>query len=359
MSKKLVQSILLVSLLAMGCGGKNSSGPGPWEDEPLDFLFCFVVQVESEMHVQWSANRPTQGTVEWGRQGLQESLTEPTFADSHDIRIPNLTFGTNYVYCVTARDSLTASVSYTGAFATPPKSSEAPVIFNLAIPHVTDESAQVIWETDEPATTILHYGTGTPNDSVYDATMSYQHEVILTSLESSTLYWARPEAVDEDGYRGVGTDTSFTTAARLTLWTPDTTMVLGDTIFLPVWLSNAKDIAALQYILDFGTNHLELLEFSEGPLYSNRGGFAFFQEVDPAHGRAGAHISWDIEVIGSERIGTQVDGEGVVAWLGLRGLAPGTDEPFFYPDSSFALDMLSVVLSCSLRAGQVEVLSQE
>ena len=53
-------------LLVAGCGGQNSSGPNGPDGDTLQYLYCEVVQVENEMHAQWAANRPTEGTIEWG-----------------------------------------------------------------------------------------------------------------------------------------------------------------------------------------------------------------------------------------------------------------------------------------------------
>jgi hypothetical protein len=161
-----------------------------------------------------------------------------------------------------------------------------------------------------------------------------------------------------EGYRGAGRDTSFTTAMQLVLWTPDTSVALGDTILLPIWLSNAQDIAALQIALNFGTDHVQILELNEGPFYSTRNGFAFLRNVDAVHGRTEVHMSWEIEVVGNERVGTNADGSGITALLQIRGLEPGIDEPAFSADSSMGLDVLGTMLSCSLRAGTVEILSE-
>jgi len=346
-------------LLVAGCGGQNSSGPsGPDDGDALQYLYCQVVQVESEMHAQWAANRPTEGTIEWGRQGLEENLTVPILADSHDIRIPSIAFNTDYVFRITARDSAGTSIAQSGIFTTPAKATEAPIIFNLALSQINHESALATWETDEPASTILFYGMASPNDSLTNTAMTTLHEARLQSLLPSTSYWIRPEAVDVEGYRGVGRDTSFTTALQLVLWTPDTSITLGDTILLPIWLSNAQDIAALQFMLDFGTAHVQILELYEGPFYSTRDGFAFLRNVDAVHGRAQAHISWEIEVVGDERVGTNADGSGITALLQIRGLEPGIDEPAFSVGSSMGLDMMGTALSCSLRAGIVEILPE-
>ncbi len=59
-----------------------------------------------------------------------------------------------------------------GIFTTPPKATEAPIIFNLALSQISHESALVTWETDETASTILFYGTEAPSDSITNTAMT-------------------------------------------------------------------------------------------------------------------------------------------------------------------------------------------
>jgi hypothetical protein len=92
-----------------------------------------------------------------------------------------------------------------------------------------------------------------------------------------------------------------------------------------------------------------------GPFYSDLGGFIFFSTIRNSEGRFLADLTWSVEYNGNERVGTQADGGGIVAFAALRGVDAGAVQAQFEADSTFGLDMFANMRACSLRAGEIEV----
>lgn len=349
--------LIALSLSLAGCGSGGSSGhvttPGNTQD--IEFLYCRVVAVEGEMHAQWATDCPTTADIRFGRASYTDLMNVTSRADTHDVVLPGLTYNARYIYRVTVRDSLSHSAESEGNFTTPDKATPEPVILGLQILAVSETSAQVTWRTDEPATTILHYGIAAATDSVLDAALVMNHTVQLANLLPATLYHLRAEAVDSTGLRGYGRDTLVTTASRMILSFPDTTVAVGDTISLPLRITNALDLAALRFGISLIPGSVELISVDAGPFYSDHDGFIFFQDIRPSEGTLYTDLTWSIQYNGNLRTGTHADGNGIVAYARLKGLTAGGTGASFVSDSSFALDVLATQRPCSLRAGTLTV----
>jgi subtilisin-like proprotein convertase family protein len=76
----------------------------------------------------------------------------------------------------------------------------APVISNVATTNVTGQGATVTWSTDEPATSVVHYGTSPPGSSTAsDSALVTAHNVTLKGLAECTRYWYGVESADAAG----------------------------------------------------------------------------------------------------------------------------------------------------------------
>lgn len=340
-----------------GCGSAGSVGPNGPHTNPdgLTFSFCRVEQISGEMHVQWRANRPTHGAFRYGGTSLNHLVTEAAIADSHDVVLVGLQYSTPYLFQLTVYDSRGDTAIRSGEFTTPVRTSTVPVINGLQIAEITESAAKVSWRTDVVATTILYYGRASLSDSVVNDTLTFLHEVRLSALSPSATYLLKPEALDSTGLRGYGPDTLFSTVAQMMIWFPDTAIALGDTVRLPIYVADVEDLAALHLGLSFEPGGVELIDVEEGPFYSQKQGFIFFDDIRNSSGAAYADMTWSILFQNGQRTGTDADGGGIVAYARLRGLTTGDAHFAFLADSSFALDVYAVARSCSLRAGTVEV----
>lgn len=352
-----ITAMIAAALLIGACGSGGSSGPTePIAPPEFSIDYYRVVEVDGRMRVEWSANRPTTGEFRYGQTVFTQLVNINVMADSHSVGLTNYSFNTMYMYRLTVIDSAGNRLEFTGDFETPDKATPEPIISQFEILEVTETSARVTWQTDEPASTILYYGVGTATDSVKTTTPVMDHEIVLAGLLSSTIYAVRPEAVDEDGLRGVGRDSTFATAARLTVWLPNTQIILGDTAIVPIHLEAADNLAALQYSLVFEEGNIEVIGITEGPFFDDNEGFNFFRNIQNGDNRVTNAMTWVIEYNGNDRVGTDADGDGIVAYLQIRGLAPGSAGAAFDADSTFGLDMFAQMRACSLRTGIITVL---
>lgn len=339
-----------------GCGSGGSTGPGePVAPSELTFSYGRVVNVDGQMHAQWSCSLPTRGDIRYGRAAYTQLTSAPETADSQDVELTNLSYNTGYLYQIIARDSLGRSVQCDGQFTTPPKASPEPVISDFTIENITESAARVTWRTDEPAIGILYYGIGSPSDSLAATSLSEEHAFDLTPLDPSTTYHLRAEAVNAANLRGVGPDTSFATARQLTVSFPDTVLTMGDTLQLPLFIHDAENLAALRIGIEFETGMVEVVAVEEGPFFTDRRGFIFFDDIHNSSGYFLVNLSWNIDYEGNRQVNTDADGSGIVAYARLRGLEAGQAELRFDPDSTFGLDMFGNVRSCRLTAGSVEI----
>lgn len=352
----ITHGLLLSGLLLLGCSSGSSRQPnGPQGPEGLSLDYCRVVDSAGEMHVQWAANHSTTGEIRFGRTMYSALVRFPQAAVEHDNLLIGLEWAADYVYELRATDSLSNVAICSGEFRTPDKARPEPSILGLAITNIGETSALVSWRTDEPATTILYFGAASPLDSVRDSAMLIEHEVTLTDLNAETTYLLRAEAVDSSGLRGAGRDTSFVTAARLTIRFDDASVGLGDTALISIYIENSTDLAALQYAFEFDVGSLEVIDLLEGEFYSTNDGFAFFRGIRNSRGQVSNYMTWSIDYAGNTRIGTAADGDGVVAQLAVRGLQPGNSHAHFAADSTFGLDMYAAPRVCDLSAGTIIV----
>jgi hypothetical protein len=130
---------------------------------------------------------------------------------------------------------------------------------------------------------------------------------------------------------------------------------LGDTATISILVRNAEDLAALQYTLEFTVGTIEIVDLQAGSFYSANDGFAFFRGIQNSRGEVVNHMTWSIEYIGDDRVGTLADGDGVVAQLRIRGLQPGNAHTTFASDSTFGLDIYAARRTCDLSAGTIIV----
>jgi hypothetical protein len=344
------------SLLLASCSSGGTQRPsGPHGPEGLSLDYCRVVDTAGEMHVQWSANHRTTGEIRYGKSTYSALARFAQNTAEHDHLLIGLDWSTSYLYELRVTDSLSNTVVCSGNFRTPDKAFPQPGILGLAITDIGETAAVVSWRTDEPATTMLFYGTMNPLDSIVDPQLLISHEVTLSDLTEETAYLLRAEAVDSTGLRGVGRDTSFVTAARLRVRADGATIELGDTARINVYLENSTDLAALQYKFEFDVGSIEVVDLLEGPFFTGNDGFAFFRGIRNARGEVTNHMTWTIEYAGDTRVGTAADGDGVIAQLLIRGIQPGNAHAVLAADSTFGLDMYAERRTCNLTAGTIMV----
>ena len=223
------------------CGSTDALGNGPdLNEDPTNAstmgLFTTValpdtqapeisnVRVVKATHetalILWQTDEPANSMVEygpskaaWGSFPFSESDADmQTF---HSVTITNLTPDTEYHYRVGATDAagngpataaqdVNPSTDLTFRTDMHPDRFAPQIMSSVTISAITDTSAVVAWETDEPGNSQVQYGTeisiwGNYEFSENDAEMTTNHRVTITGLAPGTRYYVRVSSTDASG----------------------------------------------------------------------------------------------------------------------------------------------------------------
>ena len=132
----------------------------------------------------------------------------------HSVTISGLQPSTTYYYRVGSTDALgngpdlnqdATNPSILGDFLTAEGPDEiAPYITNLRVFFVTNTTALIIWDTDEPSNSLIQYGLTSSDWDGYtfeesDSGMVRQHSITITGLQPDTQYYFRAGSTDATG----------------------------------------------------------------------------------------------------------------------------------------------------------------
>lgn len=143
----------------------------------------------------------------------------------HDFMIRNLAPGTTYYVLIRASDrSGNVAVSSQQTFATLPVDRDitAPLVGNIVIQGVTDTTATITWQTNEPSTTVAWYrseplvarlfsGQGGKEAGSDSKVLTTNHSITLTELSPGTNYVMTVGGRDASGNMGSSSEQRFTT----------------------------------------------------------------------------------------------------------------------------------------------------
>ncbi len=214
---------------------------------------------DTSVSINWETNEPANSLVDYGIGGLTLSASSANLVIKHEVTLTGLAVSTVYQYRVSSTDGSgngpTTSAILTFRTEDPPGDITAPVI--TAGPTVTSigqTTAIVIWSTDEPASTVVHYGTsgGLGTDATV-AGFTVAHQTTLSNLTPGTTYFYVVASTDPDGNGPTSSaQATFTTAAI-----PDTTPPLiltgpkvtdtTDTTLKVVWTTDEAATSGVSY----------------------------------------------------------------------------------------------------------------
>jgi hypothetical protein len=123
-----------------------------------------------------------------------------------------------YHYRVLSKDTFdNLAISGDHTLTVPVEDNTPPVITNLVVSSVTDTSAQIQWETDEPTSAILQYGLGAGDYawSLEDTAMTMTHQFNLMELLPVTEYHYKASSADVAGNWSVTPDSILVTKSPL------------------------------------------------------------------------------------------------------------------------------------------------
>ena len=97
----------------------------------------------------------------------------------------------------------------------------APTISGLSVSAITNSTALITWTTNEPATSVVQYGTTTAyGQTAVDSILTTAHAVQLSGLAPVTTYNYRVRSTDGVGNERIGSNSTFKTIDSVAPTTP-------------------------------------------------------------------------------------------------------------------------------------------
>ena len=170
--------------------------------------------------VSWITNVPASSELSYGPVGgQQEEAIQSKFVTEHEVTISGLIDNTDYTLVARSRDAAgNLAVSDVQTFKTA-LDTRPPKISNITVETTikgsgSESKGQVIvsWDTDEPATSQVAYGQGSPgsysNKTSEDSELITSHTVVISDLSTSSIYQIQPISKDKADNGSNGTNQS-------------------------------------------------------------------------------------------------------------------------------------------------------
>jgi len=108
---------------------------------------------------------------------------------------------------------------YSWQFTTKEQDLTPPVISDVNATSISGSSAIITWETDEPASSLVKYGTSPGSYTQTKSNSSYvtSHSTTLAGLSSNTTYYFVVNSTDQSGNSNQSTEHNFTTKEEINL----------------------------------------------------------------------------------------------------------------------------------------------
>lgn len=190
-------------------------------DESFDTTAPLINNIQTSVSdnlatITWETDEPASSEVAFG---LDASYSTGTVSDavlktSHSLTLTGLTQLTDYHFQINSTDSSGNSGSSGDetltTLATP--DTTAPQISNILV-SVTDTTATISWETDEPASSEVAFGLDTnySDTPVTDTTEKTSHSLTLSGLTENTQYYYVINSTDSAGNTGTQSGLNFIT----------------------------------------------------------------------------------------------------------------------------------------------------
>jgi hypothetical protein len=178
--------------------------------------------------VVWNTDEKTTGKVYYSTSSPVNLVTAPVVSGvkglegkSHFATLSGLASSTTYYFIIEAKDKAgnvtkSSQSTFTTKTGSTTPDTQAPII-SLINTTVGTSTIDVTWNTNEPATSKVYYSTTTPINTasstfVQNGSLVNSHNLKITGLSTSTLYYLMIESVDA----AINTATSSTFSTTTT-----------------------------------------------------------------------------------------------------------------------------------------------
>ena len=191
----------------------------PDDDPPRIIQGPHVTATPERAQIRWTTNEISNSFVQLSKNADysdDERILVDELVTAHEIWV-DVEPGTRYYVRIRSTDaSGNSSALKKTRFRTPVEDNDPPSF--IGVPIVTRRTASqavIVWNTQEAATSRVEYGiTEDYGSSVGDERLVHHHQLVLSDLESRTVYHYRVQSTDANGNEATSRDLSFITAAE-------------------------------------------------------------------------------------------------------------------------------------------------
>jgi hypothetical protein len=172
----------------------------------------FTVNGDSE--VGWTDSTDASSlTLTNGTIGIGNSFSFQVAAFSGETTAPAEAWHVTASANVDGSSPINCSGSAETAIAGHPPNTNDTGVSNVTATDITTTSAAITWNSDNPASSVVYYGTdsGYGNNSNVDNTQDTDHSLTISGLSSGTLYHYQVAGLDNNGNVASSGDNTFTT----------------------------------------------------------------------------------------------------------------------------------------------------
>jgi hypothetical protein len=195
-----------------GGGGGNTAPP---------IIFNIVASSTSltTLRVTWQTDKSSTSYVDYGNDTTYASgtVSDLTYVYNHSVTLNGLIPCKTYHFRVRSTDSDGNTATSLDETYTMPCDYAAPIISGVQAVNITDTSVLIVWNTNEPAGTVVEYGL-TPAYGATGTASGYVtvHSLPIAGLSPGTTYHFRVISTDASGNTAVSADYTFTTLSDVT-----------------------------------------------------------------------------------------------------------------------------------------------
>jgi hypothetical protein len=165
--------------------------------------------------IVWTTDQPSTSQVEYGDSPAYGSLSafNASPVTSHSVTLTALKPGTTYNYAALSTNSIGQITTSPNATFTTSALAGAPVVTNAKAINIMNNSATIIWNTDQPSTSQVEYGTTAAHGylSSFSPASVTSHTLILTGLAPGTTYYYAAMSTNSTGQVGKSEASTFAT----------------------------------------------------------------------------------------------------------------------------------------------------